>query len=538
MGVVYKAFDERLNRHAVLKTFFPETAASADMRGRLEREARAQAHLKDDSIVTVYDLLEDDPDLFIAMEYVEGQTLKEFLHARSQPAMPLAEAMSIFGQILTALEFVHGNGVIHRDVKPSNVMVSGGRVKLMDFGIALMADIPRQTTSMIGTPQYMSPEQFESSSKIDHRTDIYSAGVVLFEMLAGRRLFKEKAWFAAMQERLLPTPDLKSLVPHLPAGVCDAVAIALRRSPDDRFKSIAGFRTALAEGVSGLLPIVPDREEEIVTVPQNPAPPPLPDLAPQPTPGETSHTTLVWTVSLTVVILSIVAGIALLLKHSPPLVKTAVRTETVFVPLPAKEQPARAAETPPAPAPVTATQTEKVFPFRNERPVASSVASNEENQEAQRREISQRRAEIEEAFKRAEASLAAENFDAAQAELEAIAETVRRYPNDLWQEADGVRRFTNRLNDARVAAKTRDVESAMWQGRLTLIQQQMDSNHFPEAETLANVLIADPQAPQHVVSRARELLQEAKERFSNMFKGTVMGETKNTIRKPSSPPRN
>jgi serine/threonine protein kinase len=537
MGVVYKAFHEGLNRDAAVKTLLPKKATDAEMRRRLRAEAQAQAHLEPHgNVVSVYDLLEEDPDLFIAMEYVEGQTLKEFLHARSQPAMSLAEAMAIFEQILTALEFVHGNGVIHRDVKPSNVMVSGGRVKLMDFGIALMADMPRQTTSMIGTPQYMSPEQFEPSSKIDHRTDIYSAGIVLFEMLAGRRLFKEKAWFAAMQERLLPPPDLKSLVPHLPSGVCDVVAIALRRSPDDRFKSIAAFHTALAEGVSGLLPIAPEREEEIVTVPQNPAPPPLPELAPQPTPGETSHTTLVWTVSLTVVILSIVAGIALLLKHSPPPVKTAVRT--VFVPLPAKEQPARAAEPPPALAPVRATQPEKVFPFKNERPVASPVASNEENQEAQRREIARHRADIEEAFKRADASLAAENFDAVQAELEAIAETVRPYPNDLWQEADGVRRFTNRLNDARVVAKTRDVESAMWQGRLTLIQQQMDSNHFPEAETLAKVLIADPQAPQHVVSRARELLQEAKDRFSNMFKGAVMGETKNTIRKPSSPPRN
>ena len=535
MGVVYKAFDERLNRHAVLKTLFPETAASADMRRRLRAEAQAQAHLQPHgNVVSVYDLLEDEPDLFIAMEYVEGETLKEFLSARSQPAMPLAEAMAIFEQILTALEFVHRNGVIHRDVKPSNVMVSGGRVKLMDFGIALMADIPRQTTSLIGTPQYMSPEQFESSSKIDHRTDIYSAGIVLFEMLAGRRLFNEKAWFAAMQEHLLPPPDLKSLVPHLPAGVCDAVAIALRRSPDDRFKSIADFRTALLEGVSGLLPITPDREEEIATVPQNPEPPPLAELAPQPARGETSHTTLVWTVSLTVVFLSVVASIALLLKHSPPPVKTEVRTKTVFVPLSAKEPPVPAAGPAPVPAPVMATQPEKVFPFRNERP----VASHDENQEAQRREIGQRRADIEEAFKRAEASLAAGNLDAVQAELEAIAEKVLPYPNDLWQEADGVRRFTNRLNDARVAAKTRDVESAMWQGRLTLIQQQMDSNHFPEAEGLAKGLIADPQAPQHIVSRARELLQEAKDRFSNLFKAAVMGETKNTIRKPSSPPRN
>jgi serine/threonine protein kinase len=530
MGVVYKAFDERLNRHAVLKTFIPETMATGDLRGRLEREAQAQARLQHDNIVTVYGLVGAESDLFIAMEFVDGETLEQVLETSAQPAMPLAEAMAIFEQILTALEYVHSNGVIHRDVKPSNVMVSNGRVKLMDFGIALMADIPRQTATMFGTSQYMSPEQFDSSSKIDHRTDIYSAAVVLFEMLAGRRLFKEGNWLAAMQERLLPPPDLKSLVLDLPAGLCEAVAIALRRDPNNRFKSIAEFRTALIEGASGLLPIAPDPEEDIATVRQRAEPMPVVEPA-LPLPEERSHTTLVWTVSLTVVFLSVVASVALLRKHSPSAVKTVVRTETVYIPQAVIQPPAPIAPAP-APVPATATQPEKRFPFKNQEPVASNDDAEE------RRQIGQFRVEMSDAFKRAEELLAAEKFDAVQAVLEELAEKVRRYPKDFWQEADEIRRVTNRLNDARVASKTREMEEAMWQRSLTKIEELIAIKRFPEAESEARDLIADSKTPDHIAGRARELLQEAKDGFSELLKGAHMGETKNVIRKPSSPPRN
>jgi serine/threonine-protein kinase len=530
MGVVYKAFDERLNRHAVLKTFIPETMASADLRGRLEREAQAQARLQHDNIVTVYGLVGAESDLFIAMEYVDGETLEHVLEASAQPAMTLAEAMAIFKQILTALEYVHSNGVIHRDVKPSNVMISAGRVKLMDFGIALMADIPRQTATMFGTPLYMSPEQFDSSSKIDHRTDIYSAAVVLFEILAGRRPFKESEWLAAMQERLLPPPDLKSLVLDLPAGLCEAVAIGLRRDPNHRFKNIAEFHRALIEGVSGLLPLAPDPEEDVATVPQPAEPMPVAEPA-LPLAEEQSHTTLVWTVSLTIVFFSVVASIALLRKHSPSTVKTVVRTETVFIPQAVIQPPAPIT---PVSAPVLAkaAPSEKRFPFPNPLPVASHDDAEE------RRQIGQFRAEMSDAFKRAEDLLGVEKFDAVQAVLEELAEKVRRYPKDFWQEADEIRRLTNRLNDARVAAKTREMEEVMWQERLTKIEEQIAIKHFPEAELLAGGLIADSKTPEHIAGRARELLQEAKDGFSELLKGAHMGETKNVIRKPSSPPRN
>ena len=526
MGVVYKAFDERLHRHVVLKTFLPEKAASVDMRGRLRREAQAQARLQHDNVVTVYELVEADSDLFIAMEYVDGVTLEQLLADAAPRAMPLAEAMPVFSEILTALQFVHGHGVIHRDVKPSNVMISGERVKLMDFGIALMADIPRQTTTILGTTAYMSPEQFEQSSKIDHRTDIYSAAIVLFEMLAGRRLFQEKGWPGAMQERLLPPPDLKNLVAELPTGVCDAVAIALRRDPARRFQSITEFRTALMEGASGLLPAHPDPQQDIATVPQKREAEPVLVEVP---PAEGPHASIAWIVSMTVVLLAI-AG--LLAPRKQPPGNPVVRTKTVFVPTPAPFLARVPVPQPVAPVP----QAKKEYPFRDQpRPVSPS---DDERAEAQRREIARLRADAAHTLERAEAALSAEKFEAAQTELDATAAYVRLHPNDLLQEADEIRSVSNRLNDARLAARTREMEAAMWQRKLTDIQQQIAIAHYPEAISLANGLIAEPQAPQSTVNSARELLQEARRRFAEIGQEMHMSDTRNVIRKPSSPPRN
>ena len=526
MGVVWLAFDERLNRHVVLKTL--ETAG-AEMRKRLEREAQAQARLREDKVVTVYELVEADGALFIVMEYVDGQTLAEMLRAR--PPMARAEAMEIFGQILDALDYVHGHGVVHRDVKPSNVMLSRGRVKLMDFGIALMADLPHQTKTLFGTPQYMSPEQFESSA-VDHRSDIYSAAIVLFEMLSGRLPFEEKAWMAAMQARLLPPPELKNLVPDLPAGMSDAVAIALRREPAQRFESVAKFKTALLEGMSGFLPAAPERAEDEITTVRLPDAPPPAEPEPKAQESEPAHsTTLLWIVSLTVVVLSVIASVPLFLKRSspavPPPVRAAVQTQTVFVPLPPTQTIA------PVPQPAAPKEPEKLYPFRGEQPTAAK-----EEDDARAREIERLRAAIEEAFQRAESFLAAEKFEAVQQELDFVAEAVQRYPTDLWQQGDAARRLTKRLNDARVAAQTRAMQEAMLEAKLTQIQQRIDANRFPEAEALAEEVINDPHAPERIAARARELLQKAKERFSEMFKDAPMGETKNKIRKPSSPPRN
>jgi len=236
---------------------------------------------------------------------------------------------------------------------------------------------------------------------------------------------------------------------------------------------------------------------------------------------------------MTVVLLAI-AG--LLAPRKQPPGTPVVRTETVFVPAPAPG-PASVLAQVPAPQPAApAPQPKKVYLFRDQPGPVSR--SDDERAEGQRREIARLRAAVAQALERAEAALAAEKFDVAQAELDAIAANVRFHPTELSKEADEIRSVSNRLNDARLAAKTREMEAAMWQRKLTDIQQQIAIAHYPEAISLANGLIAEPQAPQSTVNSARELLQEARRRFAEIGQEVHMSDTRNVIRKPSSPPRN
>ncbi|MEM6456815.1 MAG: serine/threonine-protein kinase, partial [Acidobacteriota bacterium] len=199
MGVVYAGVHHSLNRRVAIKALAPELTRDPAFRERFFSEARTQAQLQHSNIVTIYDLLEDDEEFFIVMEYVEGRGLDEMLDALAGHGMPLAQALAIFHQVLAALAAAHVAGVIHRDVKPSNVLITDqGTVKLMDFGIALLVGDLRLTASSqtIGTPVYMSPEQILRPRDVDHRTDLYSAAVMLYEMLAGRPPFDGETEFA------------------------------------------------------------------------------------------------------------------------------------------------------------------------------------------------------------------------------------------------------------------------------------------------------------------------------------------------------
>ena len=262
MGMVYRGFDPELERELAVKTLVAEGGFDPDSRRRFEVEAKAAARLQHPNIVTVYDRGEDRGVLFIAMEMLPGADLEALL--RSGERLPLAEKLDIVAQICRGLAFAHERGIVHRDIKPSNVrLLDDGTAKIMDFGIAkLGADHHiTKTGMMVGTVHYMSPEQVRGHA-LDGRTDVFSAGVILYELLAGERPFKGEDITQILYKIVNEEPQplgletLGELGPQL-RKVLDK---ALAKDPAARYASASVFAeelSALAARVQGAQPPAP-----------------------------------------------------------------------------------------------------------------------------------------------------------------------------------------------------------------------------------------------------------------------------------------
>ncbi|MDL1876800.1 serine/threonine protein kinase, partial [Cytophagia bacterium CHB2] len=238
MGVVYKAEDTKLQRSVALK-FLPENLArNAEARARLLQEARAAAALNHPNICTIYEIGEADDRFFIAMEHVEGETLRQ--KAASAP-LPVASVISFALQIAAGLQAAHEKGIFHRDIKSSNIMVTRkDQIKIIDFGLAKLAGSSFLTKekSTMGTVAYMSPEQVRGK-KVDQRTDLWSFGVVLYEMLAGQLPFQsdheQVLIYAIINETPEPITDLR---PDVPPALEAIVEKALQRSLSARYQCV------------------------------------------------------------------------------------------------------------------------------------------------------------------------------------------------------------------------------------------------------------------------------------------------------------
>jgi serine/threonine protein kinase len=233
MGVVYKAEDLKLRRPVALKTL---RAESQQLRARLLMEAEAAASLNHPNICTVYEI--DDEHLFLAMEFLDGQTVAEKI--RQQP-LPLAEAIDIAVQSAQGLQAAHEKGVTHRDVKSSNIMITrSGQVKVMDFGLALTDELTRITQPgvVVGTAAYMSPEQ-AGGNPVDRRTDIWAMGIVLYEMISGRLPFRGETQAAVVHSILHDQPQpLTAVRSGLPIELDRIVRKALAKAPSERYQHI------------------------------------------------------------------------------------------------------------------------------------------------------------------------------------------------------------------------------------------------------------------------------------------------------------
>jgi hypothetical protein len=255
MGVLYRGVDPVLDREVAIKLMIGDFADDIEqLRPRFQREARAIARLQHRNIVTVFEFAEDAGTPYIVMEFLRGTSLSARLKAA--PPLSIVEKLDIVAQLCNGLGYAHEQGIVHRDVKPANIFLLGdGSVKLLDFGIAKLttSNLTRQG-DVLGSPSYMSPEQIMGLESIDGRSDVFSAGVVLFELLAGRRPFDGDTTPTIVMKILnADPPSLDALDATIPAPLASAVARALHKDPAQRFKTATAFAREL-QAVRQLVP--------------------------------------------------------------------------------------------------------------------------------------------------------------------------------------------------------------------------------------------------------------------------------------------
>jgi predicted Ser/Thr protein kinase len=273
MSSVFKARDMLLERYVALKILHEHFGSDAEYAERFRREARAVAQLSHPSIVTVIDRGEADGRHFIVFEYIEGENLKELV-GRTGP-LPVRDAVLLGIDIADALAFAHRMGIVHRDVKPQNVLLNGdGRPKVTDFGIARSLDVDgvTQTGTVLGTSNYIAPEQ-ASGQPVSPQTDVYSLGIVLFELLTGNVPFEGENFVQIAMRHINETaPNVGSLRPEVPPRLAFAVERALAKDPQDRFATMDDFASELRSCLALLDGDLTDDAQATMIV----APPPAP----------------------------------------------------------------------------------------------------------------------------------------------------------------------------------------------------------------------------------------------------------------------
>jgi serine/threonine-protein kinase len=266
MASVYRARDRLLERHVAIKVLHEHYSRDDDYVERFRREARAAAKLSHPNIVTVIDRGEADGRQFIVFEYVDGQNLKQLIQVRGR--LPVRDALELGIEIGRALAFAHAQGLVHRDVKPQNVLLGGGDVKVTDFGIARSLDLNvglTQTGTVLGTGEYVSPEQ-ATGRRVDERTDVYSLGVVMFELLAGEPPYSGDSFVAvAMRHVNDPVPSISLARPDVPLRVDAVLQRAMAKDPADRFQSMGDLVAELGSCLGSLGDL--DAERTVISAP-------------------------------------------------------------------------------------------------------------------------------------------------------------------------------------------------------------------------------------------------------------------------------
>jgi len=319
MGAVYKAKDLELNRVIALKVIRPELAGNPEILQRFKQELILARQVTDRNVIRIFDLGEASGIRYITMEYIEGHSLHQIL--QKQGKLPVPEAMEIMRQMLSGLQAAHREGVIHRDLKPGNIMRDGqGRVVVMDFGLArsLAGDGMTRTGTMLGTMEYMSPEQAQAK-ELDARSDIFTVGLICYELLTGKTPYHADSVVASLlkrvQERAVPPSDWDATIPQL---VSELVSKCLERDPGDRWQSAQDVVDRIDE-IQGRRPLSVMTSPPAVSTTAAPvsiaAPPVSITPAPVPGPGPARNKRL--QIVLVVGVLAIAGTIGWFLKSRP-----------------------------------------------------------------------------------------------------------------------------------------------------------------------------------------------------------------------------
>ena len=254
MSTVYKAHDSLLERNVALKVLHQQYNEDEDFVERFKHEARSVAQLQHPNIVTVIDRGEEDGRQYIVFEFIDGENLKELVVRKGR--LDLRDALEIAHEIARGLAFAHDHGLIHRDVKPQNVLLNGdGRAKVTDFGIARSLDVDHgvtQTGTILGTSNYIAPEQ-ASGQPVDAHTDVYSLGIVLYEMLTGELPFPGESFVAiAMKHIQEPSPNVLDVRGDIPLRVAEMIDRALEKDPEHRFPTMDAFAAEIEASLAEL----------------------------------------------------------------------------------------------------------------------------------------------------------------------------------------------------------------------------------------------------------------------------------------------
>ena len=361
MGKVYKVRNVISDRFEAMKVLLADLEHAPELADRFMREIKVHASLEHPNIAGLRTALRVQNQLLMVMELVDGVTLQQKLQTGP---LPPATAVDYIQQVLSALEYAHGRGVVHRDVKPANMMLTpAGVVKLLDFGIAKATTDHglTMTGTTLGSLYYMSPEQIQGATNLDGRTDLYSVGVSLYELVTGKRPFDGDSQFAIMSAHLEnnPPPPIE-VDPRLPKPLSDVILMSVARSPEARFQTAAAFRNALGSVIQAAAPAA-------AAAPARPSPVGTPITPPQ---TQTPHSRRGLWMGLGALVMA-VAVIAVIQfgpwrgsKAAPSIPQAATPSATVATPVtPAVPPPAAA----PAPAP------EVAVPQPTAQPAAASV---------------------------------------------------------------------------------------------------------------------------------------------------------------------